>query len=110
MMCCLSAELTLGALADSVGAHGCAAVPFAHRLRRIGDQLEKRWTANGKSTAAQQRSTGDNIIKSFEIVCTVIQVALLVFLVKKRHLCIPNPPDPPGAIRRGESAVHLCTL
>lgn len=91
-MCCLPVEQTLGALGDSVCAHGCAPMPFAHRLRWIGDQLEKRWAANDKSSDDGQRSGGKNIIKSFQIVCTVIQVTLLVFLVKKRHLQVRRGP------------------
>jgi len=85
-MCCLPVEeQTLGARGDSA-CHGRAPLPFAHRLRWIGDQLEKRWAANDKSSGGGNRSGGENIIKSFQIVCTVIQVTLLVFLVKKRHL------------------------
>ncbi|KAL7392531.1 hypothetical protein ABVT39_026039 [Epinephelus coioides] len=68
---------------------------LASRLRRIGDQLEKSWTAGerdgglgcggrGTAAAAEVVVTGRGHLKSF--LCTAIHLTVLVLAVARRHL------------------------
>ncbi|KAK9522209.1 hypothetical protein VZT92_018688 [Zoarces viviparus] len=64
---------------------------LASRLRRIGDQLEKSWTAGetesgfgcgGRETVVVV--TGRGHLKSF--LCTAMHLTVLVLVVARRHL------------------------
>ncbi|KAK5870791.1 hypothetical protein PBY51_003707 [Eleginops maclovinus] len=63
---------------------------LASRLRRIGDQLEKSWTAGEKESGISCSSketvklTGNGHLKSF--LCTAIHLTVLVLVVARRHL------------------------
>lgn len=65
---------------------------LASRLRRIGDQLEKSWTAgdpgSGSGTGcggrAEPLAAGRGHLKSF--LCTALHLTVLVLVVARRHL------------------------
>lgn len=57
---------------------------LASRLRRIGDQLEKSWTAREAEGGFSCDDSGAERLKSF--LCTAIHFTVLVLLVARRHL------------------------
>ncbi|KAM3611160.1 uncharacterized protein V6R79_014371 [Siganus canaliculatus] len=63
---------------------------LASRLRRIGDQLEKSWTAGETDDGFSGRDrgkvavTGRDQLTSF--LCTAIHFTVLVLVVARRHL------------------------
>ncbi|KAL7839934.1 hypothetical protein SRHO_G00265920 [Serrasalmus rhombeus] len=93
MCCCVRAERAVHA----PGGAQCSPRSLAHRLRRIGDELEKSWATGGDSrddNTDDQDNKGDEggaetgrvSVKGMHLLCTAIQVTVLVLFVGWRHL------------------------
>lgn len=84
-MCCLPLDHALPVIRGTVSVYRstpCTAT-LASRLRRIGDQFDKKRMTREKGSMGNDRGR-ERAFNHFHLMCTAIQVALVIMYVRKR--------------------------